>query len=146
MRPDPSTEEDGDRASDGPAPSAAVVTVVFSAAQSRSTGGETEIEIDAGRVDHLIRALCERYAALEGHLEHAAVSVDGVLHNDAMYVNLPDGAEVQFIGAVAGGSGDSVVCQKSAQPKPAQLQRLRRVSDLWFRPTSLRFGGLNSAR
>jgi len=85
-----------------------VVTVVFSAAQSRSTGGETEIEIDAGRVDHLIRALCERYAALEGHLEHAAVSVDGVLHNDAMYVNLPDGAEVQFIGAVAGGSGDSV--------------------------------------
>ena len=58
-----------------------MVTVLFSNAQSRYTNGDTSIEVDAKRVDQLVRLLVERYAELENILEHAAVSVDGVIHN-----------------------------------------------------------------
>jgi molybdopterin converting factor small subunit len=85
-----------------------MVTVLFSNAQSRYTNGDTSVEVEAKRVDQLVRLLVERYAELEEILEHAAVSVDGVIHNDALYVPLPDRVEVQFVGAVAGGSGDAV--------------------------------------
>ena len=85
-----------------------MVTVLFSNAQSRYTNGDTSVEVEAKRVDQLVRLLVERYAELEEILEHAAVSVDGVIYNDARYVPLPDRVEVQFVGAVAGGSGDAV--------------------------------------
>ena len=85
-----------------------MVTVLFSNAQSRYTNGDTSVEVEAKRVDQLVRLLVERYAELEETLEHAAVSVDGVIYNDARYVPLPDRVEVQFVGAVAGGSGDAV--------------------------------------
>ena len=98
-----------------------MVTVRFSSAQRRWTNGDAEIEIDAARVDRLIRALYERYADLAGHLEGAAVSVDGVVHNDARYVTLPDGAEVQFMGAIAGGSGDAI--QEASTSLDAPLSR-----------------------
>ena len=37
-----------------------------------------------------------------------------MIHNDALYVSLPLNAEIHFVGAVGGGSGDSVV--ESADP------------------------------
>lgn len=82
--------------------------VLFSSAQQRHTNGEARVEIEASRVDELIQALYARYAALEGKLENAAVAVDGVLYNEALYVPLAPTAEVQFVGQVAGGSGDAV--------------------------------------
>ena len=82
--------------------------VLFSSAQQRFTKGEDRVEIEATRVDHLIRALYARYAELDGQLDNAAVAVDGVIHNEAEYVALPEGCEVQFVGQVAGGSGDAV--------------------------------------
>jgi hypothetical protein len=85
-----------------------LATVLFSSAQRRFTDGEERVEIEAGRVDQLIRALYARYPALDGQLENAAVAVDGVIHNEAEYVSLPPDAEVQFVGQVAGGSGDAV--------------------------------------
>lgn len=91
-----------------------MATVIFSSAQRRFTNGETRHEVEATRVDELIRALYSRYEALDGKLEHAAVSIDGVIHNDALYVPLPPDAEIHFVGAVGGGSGDSVV--ESADP------------------------------
>ncbi len=91
-----------------------MATVIFSSAQRRFTNGEARLEVDATRVDELIRALYSRYEALDGQLEHAAVSIDGVIHNDALYVPLPPDAEIHFVGAVGGGSGDSVV--ESADP------------------------------
>lgn len=87
----------------------ATVTVLFSRAQRRFTNGEAEREVEAKRVDGLIRELYARYPELDGKLEHAAVSVDGVIHNDATFVPLPEGAEVLFVGAIAGGSGDRIV-------------------------------------
>jgi len=85
-----------------------MATVIFSTAQRRFTNDEERIEIEASRVDELIRVLYARYADLDGELEHAAVSVDGVLHNDALYVPIPPGAEIHFVGAIGGGSGDAV--------------------------------------
>jgi molybdopterin converting factor small subunit len=101
-----------------------MVTVVFSRAQRRFTNGEERVEIEARRVDALVRALYERYADLEGKLEGAAVSIDGVIHNDAPYERLPEGAEIHFLGAVAGGSGDRVV-QPAAPDAPDPLVRAR---------------------
>jgi hypothetical protein len=91
-----------------------VATVIFSSAQRRFTEGEERVEIEASRVDRLIRGLYARFDALDGQLEHAAVSIDGVIHNDARYVAVPAEAEIHFVGAIGGGSGDSVV--ESADP------------------------------
>ncbi len=104
------------------------VTVLFSRAQQRFTNGEAELEVDAKRVDALVRALYARYPELDGKLENAAVSVDGVIHNDAAYVPLPDGAEVLFVGAIAGGSGDRVV----EAPTKTAVDPLESAAD-WLR-------------
>ncbi len=85
-----------------------MATVLFSSAQQRFTEGEARVEVEASRVDELIRALYARHSALEGKLENAAVAIDGVIYNDAEYVPIPPDAEVQFVGQVAGGSGDAV--------------------------------------
>ena len=82
--------------------------VLFSSTQQRLTNGEERVEVEASRVDELIQALYARYADLDGQLENAAVAVDGVIYNEALYVPLPATAEVQFVGQVAGGSGDAV--------------------------------------
>lgn len=83
-------------------------TVLFSPAQRDLVEGAESIEIAATRVDELVAALCRRYPSLDGQLDHAAVSVDGVIYNDATYVPLPAEAEVMFVGAIAGGSLDSI--------------------------------------
>ena len=41
-------------------------------------------------------------------------------------------------------NSNAVVCKKSAEPKRAQFQVLRRVLDLRFRSNFLGLGGLNS--
>ena len=94
-----------------------MITVVFSSAQQRFTAGEASAEFESKRVDDLIRQIYARYPELEDLLEHAAVAVDGVVHNDALYVPIPAGAEVHFVGAVAGGSGD--VTSEPASPLDA---------------------------
>jgi molybdopterin converting factor small subunit len=91
-----------------------MVTVIFSRAQRRFTNGEERVELEAHRVDALVRALYARFSDLDGMLDGAAVSINGVIHNDAPYERLPDGAEVHFVGAVAGGSGDAIVEDEAA--------------------------------
>jgi hypothetical protein len=85
-----------------------MASVIFSSAQRRFTNGDERIEVEASRVDELIDALYARYDALAGKLDQAAVSVDGVLYNDAHYVAVERDSEIHFVGAIAGGSGDSV--------------------------------------
>lgn len=101
-------------------------TVVFSPAQRRFTDDEAEVEIEAGRVDALIRALEARYPALAGRLEGAAVSIDGVIHNEGRYVAVPEDAEVLFVGAIAGGSGDAV-----AEPVGARVDDPLALAASW---------------
>jgi sulfur carrier protein ThiS len=85
-----------------------LAVVIFSSPQRRWTNGEERVEVEASRVDELIRALCARYPDLDGQLEHVAVAVNGVVHNAARYVRVPPDAEIHFVGAVAGGSDDAV--------------------------------------
>jgi hypothetical protein len=82
-----------------------MATVFFSSPQRRYANGDEQVEIEAKRVDELVRALYARYPELDGRLDRMAVSIDGNLHNEARYLPLGPNAEVHFIGAIAGGSG-----------------------------------------
>ena len=78
--------------------------VVFSRAQSELVGGAESVEIDARRVADLLRALYEQFPRLAGQLDHAAVAIDGDIHNDARFLPLEPTSEVHFMGQVSGGA------------------------------------------
>ena len=66
--------------------------------------GRTEHEVPGRTVRHLIRALDERYPGLGAHLsEGVAVAIDGVIHQNALFEDVPPNAEVCFIPAIEGG-------------------------------------------
>ena len=80
-----------------------MVTVKFSASTKAITG-EDEIEVDAPTVRRLIRILDERWPGLGEQLtEGMAVAINGDIVPDALYEDLPEGAEVHFLPAIAGG-------------------------------------------
>jgi molybdopterin converting factor small subunit len=67
-------------------------------------GGQVEHAVDAGEIRHLIRALDTRFPGLGARLEDGvAVAIDGVIHQNAFFERVPDGAEVCFIPAIEGG-------------------------------------------
>jgi len=80
-----------------------VARVVFSSAQQDWVDGAEAIEIEAARVVDLLTALYERYPALAGRLDHAAVAIDGDIYNDARFQPLRPDSEIHFMGQVAGG-------------------------------------------
>jgi molybdopterin converting factor small subunit len=80
-----------------------MATVVFSRAQLALTGGEERVAIAAERVQDLIRAIYQRYPALEGELDEMAVAIDDDIHQDALYMRLERDSEVHFIPRIAGG-------------------------------------------
>lgn len=81
-----------------------MVTVRFSAATREITGQE-QVEIEAPTVRRLVRLLDERWPGIADHLtEGNSVAINGEIVADALYAELPDGAEVHFIPAIAGGS------------------------------------------
>jgi len=66
--------------------------------------GVTEHEVPGHTVRHLIRALDDRYPGLGAHLsEGVAVAIDGVIHQNALFEDVPPNAEVCFIPAIEGG-------------------------------------------
>ena len=77
--------------------------VVFSRSQSELTDGVETIDVEARRVQDLLRALYERFPALAGTLDDSAVAIDGNIHNDALYEPLAPDSEVHFLAPVAGG-------------------------------------------
>ena len=80
-----------------------MITVKFSATAKAITG-EDEIEVDAPTVRRLVRLLDERWPGLGEQLtEGMAVAINGEIMPDALYEDIPDGAEVHFIPAIAGG-------------------------------------------
>ncbi len=81
-----------------------MVRVVLSGNLRTFTGGETEVEIEAGNVRLLFRALGERYPDLEPHLEAGlAVAIDGQIYQDAWLEPIPPDAEVHLLPQIAGG-------------------------------------------
>ncbi len=77
--------------------------VVFSSALAQHTGGARRVEIEAARVVDLVKALCERFPDLRGHLDKMAVAIDDEIHQDAMFARLEPNSEVHFLPRVAGG-------------------------------------------
>ena len=77
--------------------------VHFSQGIAHHTGGQTRIEIEAGRVIDLLRVLCERFPALRGEIDDWAVAIDDEIHNDARYQPLRADSEIHFLPRIAGG-------------------------------------------
>lgn len=80
-----------------------MITVKFSATV-RETTGVDEVTIEAASVRRLIRALDDRWPGLGEQLsDGTAVAINGEIVADALFEDLPDGAEVHFLPAIAGG-------------------------------------------
>lgn len=81
-----------------------MITVKFSASLRDLTGEDDEIEIDAPTVRRLIKLLDERYPGIGERLNDAtSVAINGEILPDAIYEDIPDGAEVHFLATIAGG-------------------------------------------
>ncbi|MCP4958645.1 MAG: MoaD/ThiS family protein [Actinomycetia bacterium] len=81
------------------------VSVHFSAELRMLTGGIASLELDAATVRSLIRQLDERYPGIGERLTTTgmAIAIDGDIVADALFEDLPDGAEVHFLPALSGG-------------------------------------------
>ena len=78
--------------------------VVLPGVLHKYTGGETELDMDAGNVRQLFKSLGERFPKLGPHLADGyAVAIDGVMYQDALFQRIPDGSEVHLIPKIAGG-------------------------------------------
>ncbi len=75
------------------------VRVVLANSLSRQyTGGETRFEVEASRVRDILRALEERFPGIRPHLEEeTAVSINGMIYDDAYLQEVDENAEVFFI-------------------------------------------------
>lgn len=68
------------------------------------TGGERELELDAGNIRQLLGQLGARYPALKPHLaDGLAVAIDGEIFQDAWLEPIPPDSEVHLIPRIAGG-------------------------------------------
>ncbi|MEM7323078.1 MAG: MoaD/ThiS family protein [Actinomycetota bacterium] len=81
-----------------------MATVHFPSSLRDLTGGVAEVEVDASTVRRLIRALDERFPGMGERLaEGTSVSINGEIIPDAMYEEVPDGAEIHFLPTLSGG-------------------------------------------
>jgi len=78
--------------------------VVLPSTLARFTGGEIELELDAGNIRQLLTALAERYPALKPHLDEGfAVAIDGQIYQDTWVQPIPPDAEVHLLPQIGGG-------------------------------------------
>lgn len=81
-----------------------MATVHFPNSLRDLTDGVAEIEIDAPTVRRLIRALDDRFPGMGERLaEGTSVSINGEIMPDAIYEDIPDGAEIHFLPTLSGG-------------------------------------------
>jgi molybdopterin converting factor small subunit len=68
------------------------------------TGGVADLEIEAGNVRRLLAELDQRFPGMAERLSTGtSVAINGEIVADALYEDLPDGAEVHFLDALSGG-------------------------------------------
>lgn len=64
---------------------------------------DASLELPVTSVRCLLSTLEEKYPGSKQRLAHAAVAIDGDIHNNAMTEALADGSELVFIPAIEGG-------------------------------------------
>ena len=81
-----------------------MIQVVINGNLRQFTGGENELELQAGTIRQLLRQLGERHPGLKPHLEDGiAVAIDGTIYQDAWLEPIPAGSEVHLMPKIAGG-------------------------------------------
>lgn len=81
-----------------------MITVVLGTTLREFTGGDATLEVEASSVRRLIRFLDETYPGIADQLTSAhSIAINGEIMPDALYEDLPDGAEVHFVPAIGGG-------------------------------------------
>ncbi len=81
-----------------------MIRVVLTGNLRRLVGGASEIEVEAGTIGQLFRALDARYPGIAPHLEEGvAVAIDGEIVQDALFEPIRPGAEVHRMPHSAGG-------------------------------------------
>lgn len=81
-----------------------MIKVVLGTTLREFTGGQASLEVEAESVRRLIRYLDEQYPGIGEQLtEGHSIAINGQIIPDAIYEDLPDGAEVHFVPAIGGG-------------------------------------------
>jgi len=81
-----------------------MITVTVGSSLRDFTDGDATFELEATSVRRLIRALDERYPGIGPHLTDASsIAINGEILIDALYEDIPDGAEVHFVPQIGGG-------------------------------------------
>ncbi len=80
-----------------------MVRVVFPNHLLGHTGGEREIEVEAGNFRELLEALDARYPGSREALGKSAAAIDGQICQDAFLEPLEPGSEVFFMQRIEGG-------------------------------------------
>ena len=76
---------------------------------SRLAGGNAEIDIEAGTIMKLFKALGEKYPGLAPHLEEGfAVAIDGELYEDSLFQPIEPDSEVVLVAKIEGGAGPTI--------------------------------------
>jgi len=80
-----------------------VATVHLPSTLTPFTGGESEIDVDAGRVVELLAAISARFPDLASQLDDFAVAIDGVIFQDPGYQPVQPSSDVHLVPRIAGG-------------------------------------------
>ena len=80
-----------------------MVRVVFPQHLLSITGGEREVELEAGNFRELLEALEARFPGSREALSKSAAAVDGQIYQDAFLEPLEPGSEVFFMQRIEGG-------------------------------------------
>ena len=80
-----------------------MATVYLPSGWTASTGGVSEVVIDAPRVGELLLALAERFPDIARELDGVAVAVNGQIHHDAEFVDISSSSEIHLVPRVSGG-------------------------------------------
>jgi molybdopterin converting factor small subunit len=82
-----------------------VAHVVFACSDCQLlAGGEASLDVDVDTVRSLIAELERRHPGLGAHVERkVAISIDGEIHQDALFAPLSQSSEVFLIPRIGGG-------------------------------------------
>ncbi|MFT7599665.1 MAG: molybdopterin converting factor small subunit [Acidimicrobiales bacterium] len=80
------------------------VKVHFSAGLRDLSGGVADVEVEAANVRRLLSALDDQFPGMSERLsEGTSVAINGEIIADALFEELPEGAEVHFLETLSGG-------------------------------------------